>query len=274
MAELVKARTGTLLLALPSGEYDVLVRGERDAASCAITLSKGHVHALALDGCQKIALPSEHPKSVVDAQRLADHKQARESWFLEFGYQVGLAHHDSYTHTLSDFEYQTDNTGRFGPDLVLGRQLLPHLSLLARYDMPERASTSRGYDYSDDNFSKFKWTTNTIMAGLRLRLPLAGRWVVAFAEFDAGIAFVHSVLQYKSSDAGGWESEEHNAYDRSFALRGLAGFTFGFTKNLGMYLAAGYTHAAPLENELGQHRQSGGVTIFNGIRLNSVKGGW
>jgi len=274
MAELVKARAGTLLLALPSGDYDVLVRGDHDAQSCAITLNKGRVFSLSLEGCQKVALPSEHPKAGMDAQRMSDHRQAKESAFLEFGYQLGFSHHDTYIRTLETFDYHPSEGGLLGPDVVLGHQLFPYLSILARYDMVEKASAMRGVSRSTYAYSTLDWTTHTMMGGLRLRLPLAGRWVVVFAEFDAGLAFAHSVLEYKVSDGLSYQWKEHDAYDRAFAMRGLGGFTFGFTKNLGMYLAAGYTHAQALENELGQRRQSGGFTVFNGVRVNGVKGWW
>jgi len=274
MAELVKARTGTLLLALPSGEYDVLVRGDQAARSCAITLSKGHVHSLSLEACEQVALPTEKPKSVVDAQRSREEARARESWFLEAGFYLGYPGHDAYTRTLQTFGFEVDQAGVLGFDAAVGYQLFPYLSVLARYAQVDTGFATRGLSISQDDYSELDWKTQTMMGGLRLRLPLAQRWVVAFAELDLGIAFAHSELGYTVSDGLSSEWKEHDTYDRAFAVGGLGGFTFNYTRHFGMFLAAGYTHAAALENELGQRRQSGGVTVMTGMRLNGVKGWW
>lgn len=273
MAELVKARGGTLLLALASGSYDVLVRGERDAKSCAVMLQKGVVHTLALHTCRTVALPTAASKNSEPASR--ERREARESWFAEFGYYAGVGHRDdAYLRTLQTFGYDSTAGGKFGPGAAVGYQLRENLALLARYDLVERNATERGNAEDSINFAKLRWTTHTALLGARLRLPLAGHWVVAFAELDAGLALASVELSSKVSTDVGSSSLDHSERQLSFALRGLAGFTFGLTKYFGLYLAGGYTHAPALQNELGQRHQSGGITIVNGLRLNGVKGWW
>lgn len=272
MAELVKARAGTLLLALPSGNYDVLVRGDHDGRSCTVALGKGRVYTLSLDACSQVALPSQHAKAGIDPERLSDERQGRETWFLEAGFLLGFAHEDAYARTLRRFDYDATVGGGLGPDVVVGRQLSRHLSLVARYDLVERGHADRSFQTRSE--SDFWWTTHTMMAGLRLRAPLLGRWLVGFVELDAGLAFAHSAFNYKVSDGSGWSTKTHDAYDRAFAVRALGGVTFNFARHFGLYLAAGYTHAPALENELGQRHQSGGVTVVSGMRMNAVKGWW
>jgi hypothetical protein len=273
MAELVKAAAGALLLALPSGDYDVLVRDDHEGRSCALRLAKGQVHTLSLAACEKVALPSEHAKVGFDAERLKDGRLARESWFLEAGFHLNFVPNDAYVRTLQRFDYDPSVGGGLGPDVALGVKLHPNLSLLARYTLLERGQADRSFSSTFDD-PDFKWRTQTMMAGLRLRLPLAGRWLVGFAEFDAGLAFAHSKLKYKVSEGLSWTIKSHDAYDRALALRALAGVTFNFARHFGLYLGAGYTHAPALENELGQRHQSGGVTVVSGMRMNGVKGWW
>lgn len=273
MAELVKARAGTLLLALASGDYDVLVRGDAEARSCAVTLAKGQVVTLSLEACQKITMPNEHAKAFVDVQSLNDGRQARESWFLEAGFHLNFVTEDAYVRTLQRFDYAPSVGGGLGPDVTLGFKLHPNLSLVARYTLLERGQASRRISSSFED-PEFSWVAQAMMAGLRLRVPLAGRWLVGFAELDAGLAFAHSQLEYKVSEGLSWTVKQHDVYDRAFAMRALAGVTFNFSRHFGLYLGAGYTHAPALENELGQRHQSGGVTVVSGMRMNGVKGWW
>jgi hypothetical protein len=273
MAELVKARAGTLLLALPAGAYEVLVRGEGDARSCKVALTKGRVFTLSLEACARVALPTEHAKAGVDAPRANDDSLARESWFLELGVHISTEYPDSYIYTLERFDYRTSRWRAFDPHAVVGLQVHPYLSLLARYDLVERSAVDHDSRLGFDG-DGFKWTTHTMMAGLRLRVPLAGRYLVAFAEYDAGIAFAHSQLDYKVSDGLSYQIKQHDAYDRAFGWRALGGLQFNFSRHFGSYLSAGYTSARALENELGQRHQSGGLTLLTGLRINGVKGWW
>jgi len=273
MAELVKARGGNLLLALPSGDYEVLVRGTDSAQSCEVTLRKAMVHTLSLDACKTVELPREHAKSG-DSQVRRDNEIAKESWFIEGGAIFGLDLDDAYTRTLGEFDYSRPRGGKLGIDLALGFSLSRHLGLLVRYDMLEVGYSARRIDFDDD--TTFRWRSHTLMLGLRLRWPLASRWVVAFAELDAGAAFANSELAYRVPYPGSSVCcvKNHDMYHRSFAARGLMGFDFGFTRHFGMYLAAGYTYAPVLKNEFGQRHESGGPTIVHGIRFNGVKGWW
>jgi hypothetical protein len=269
MAELVKARGGNLLLALPSGAYVVLLRGEESGQSCEVTLRKGQVHTLALASCKAVELPRERPKAA-NSELRRENEIAKESWFIEGGFTVGIERDDAYLRTLDEFGYHPQG-GKLGFDITLGLQLSRHLSLVGRYSLLETGDT---YRYVSEGASSFGWRTWSAMFGLRWRWPLASRWVVAFAELDAGIAFAHSELGYRINHEHGWSHNTHDLYDRTFAARGLAGFNFGYNRHFGMYLAAGYTYAPVLKNDLGQRHESGGITIVHGIRLNGVKGWW
>jgi hypothetical protein len=273
LAELLKARGGTLLLAFPSGTYEVLVRAETTARSCAVKLDKGAVFTLAVASCPVVELPREQAKSE-QTQKMLDRKLATESWFLELGYSVTGGRKDAYVNTLHDFGYASENRGRLGADVVLGYQLHPRLSLLARYDTLQ-LSQLRQFTGARQQGNQLDLTAQSAMLGLRLRQPLARRWVVAFAELDAGIVWSHAALQYRSESAPTRYPDGDTQQDfRGFAGRALVGLDFAFGDHVGAYLAAGYTYAPSFENGFGERHDSGGVTVVNGLRLNGVKGWW
>ena len=274
MAELVKARGTPLRLALPSGAYEVLVRAADDAKSCALTLTKGAVHTLSLAGCQVLELPREQAKSDQSAA-LRLQKLARESWFVELGLSLSFAPTDAYMKTLQDFGYRPKRSGALAMNLSLGFQLHRYLSLVARYDMLENSNGDRMLTQSNPAEKTLWWTGNALSIGGRLRLPLVSHWVVAFAEGDLGMSFAQTSLDYNTTNAeGALQRHTHDQRFRNVLVRGLAGFTFGFTRHFGMYGAGGFTYAPALQNDLGQHHNSGGPTFVTGLRLNGVKGWW
>ncbi|MDB4984883.1 MAG: peptidase caspase catalytic subunit p20 [Myxococcaceae bacterium] len=277
MAELVKARGGTLLLALPSGVYDVLVRSDTTAESCSATLSKGAVHTLALSECHLVELAEQHSK-IVDLEQQRTEKQARESWFLEYGVNLSFPRRDAFADTMQRFGYVRSLGGGFGPTAALGRELLPYLSVLARYDWIETGHSFR--DTAAPGFgagsNALNWRTHSVMAGLRLRLPLVRRWVVAFTELDAGMSLTRSRFDYALSGDAGAGNVEHGdkKLELGFAVRAVGGFTFNMSRHFGLWLAAGYTHAPSVSNQLGQTHEAGGATVQTGLRFNGVKGWW
>ena len=274
MAELVKARGGTLRLALPSGAYDVLVRTNDDAKSCTVSLLKGAVHPLSLASCRAVELPRENAKAdrslALRLQRLA-----RESWFVELGPSLSFSPTDAYVKTLRDFGYDVKRSGAVAVNLTVGYQLHKHFSLVARYDMLENSNADRMLPRNNPRETALWWTGDALTLGGRLRLPLLSHWVVAFAEGDVGVSFARSSLDYSTTDAtGALQRHTHDQRYRNLAVRGLAGFTFGFTRHFGMYGAGGFTYAPALHNDLGQHHNGGGPTFVTGLRLNGVKGWW
>lgn len=272
VAELVKAAGSELLLALPSGAYEVLVRSGGRAKSCDIALTKGSVHTLRIEGCRDVALPahaSKQPRELPpEPEKQPPDARPPESWFLEFGIAPLMPKNDAYIKTLRTFDYQEDEDGLYlGFDAAAGIGVHRYLQLVARGFRLE----TRAFSRATERGAHYGWTTHAFTVGPRLRLPLARHWLVLFGDVTAGMGFARTQLEDSSrADAPKTHSERH----QNFVLRAQGGITVGFTRHFGAYFAASYSRAPVLLNRLDQLHDSGGFTFTHGLRLNAVKGWW
>jgi hypothetical protein len=263
VAELVKARGAPLLLALPSGGYEVLVRSGASGHACDVELERGSTHAFSLERCRPLRLAPVTSKSPTP-------KRPNESWFLEFGLTGYTRREDDYTKTLRTFDYDDeaeDNDLALGFDAGLGIAVHRYLQIVASGFLLERRlfarPTLRGQE--------FAWEARGVTLGPRLRIPIARHHLVLYAQAGAGIGFAHSEL----SDLFAADNpERHEERHRGYLLRAQVGAIIGFTRHFGAYLSAGYVHAPLIENELGDVRESGGFRVTHGLRLNGVEGWW
>jgi hypothetical protein len=272
MAELIKAKGASLVLALPSGRYDVLVRlpDSRVARNCEVTLARGATHVLSPHTCKLLPLPEASAKGKT---------REKETWFLELGFAGNAVHDDEYDATLSEFRFfvkdDKDRARGFaggedwlGFEAAAGLGVSPYLSLLLRFDPLQKRSYERNLQGPDGQTrgDRFRWITRAISLGGRARLPLAHEWVVAFVEGDIGLGITRSIF-----GGSGVDTVEH---DFGVVLRGTAGLLFGFSRHFGGYLSSGYTFAPVLENRIGQTHDDGGFTLSTGLRLKSIQGWW
>ncbi|HEY6878912.1 MAG TPA: caspase family protein [Polyangiales bacterium] len=269
MAELVKAAGAPLLIALPSGSYEVLVRGDKSARSCALTLSRGTVASLAPEQCQEVQLPEEVAKAD-DALR-ESRRLALESWFLELGMSVLRPLDDAYTRRLGQFEYSDTQVIDFAFDSSFGYMLNRYLGLSLRYGIIDQQNF---YSNRINANSSTRWITRAVTAGVRARYPLFGRRLVLFGDAHAGAAINRSAFDYGDTEGGQYRRYTHKERQASIALRALAGVDVGLGEHFGIYAAAGYAWAPVLENELDEKRMGGTFTFVVGLRLNGVEGGW
>jgi hypothetical protein len=269
MAELVKAAGAPLLMALPSGQYEVLVRGTTSARSCAVTLTRGAVASLAPEQCPEVALPEERAKS--EQRRREGDRLALESWFMEVGFATTTSFDDAYTRRLNEFGLRDWERPGFGADIALGWMFNRYLGVAARYGVLD---TREFNSYRINTSDKVAWRTRAITLGVRGRLPLARRWLVLFGEAGAGIGFTQSLFSYDRIE--GARVYTTDTEDRHFnvALRALAGLDIGLTRHFGWWLAAGYAFAPTLKNELGERHNAGSMTYMFGFRVHGAVGGW
>ena len=274
VAELVKARGAPLLLALPSGRYELLLRAGASARVCAVALTRAAVHTLDPAQCRPLALPSgvtKLPPRLPKARRVREQDpRPAERWFFEVGFATQRHGRGDYVRTLRTFDFAEEpapRAMRIGYDAALGIGLQRHLQLVVRGFELEERRFARGVRPG----SEFEWRTHALSAGLRARAPLARHWFVLFAEATIGAGFGSSSLhhEYITRPAASYR-ERH----RGLAVRGEAGFIVGFGRHVGMYAAAGYVYAPVLENELGERHDSGGITFTHGLRINAGKGWW
>jgi hypothetical protein len=275
MAELIKGKGHALMLALPHGPYDVLLREPRRAQvlNCAVTLAQGQTHELSTKACKVVAEPETASKGRTVPKRDV------ETWFVEGGFSANAVHQDAYDHTLRTFRFFAQDNAKpaggfvgssdwLGYEAAAGFGVNPFLSLLLRYDPMQKREYERNLkgpdgQTPDDHFS---WVTRSLSVGTRGRLPLAHEWVVAFAEADLGVGINRSDFS-----GTGAHAIHHSA---GLVLRGAGGFLFGFSKHFGAYVSTGYTYAPVLQNHIGQTHDDGGLTFATGIRLKSIEGKW
>ncbi|MET0287045.1 MAG: caspase family protein [Polyangiales bacterium] len=269
MAELVKAAGAPLLIALPSGQYEVLVRGQTSARSCTVSLTRGAVASLAPEQCPEVPLPEDLAK-YEGVRRDAD-SLALESWFLEVGMSVTTSFDDDYTRRLNQFSLRGGEGPGFGADIAGGWMFNRYLGVSARYGMLDaRTFRSSRINTSD----QMAWRTRAITLGLRARLPLVRRWLVLFGEAGAGIGFTTSQFSYDEITDTRQQTTDTTDTHYNVALRGLAGLDFGLSRHLGWWLAAGYAFAPTLKNQLDERHNAGSMTYMFGFRVNGAVGGW
>jgi hypothetical protein len=266
MAELVKAPGVPMLIALPSGQYEVLVRGKTSARSCEVTLARGAVATVLPAQCEEVPLPEDRAK-FEDDRRESD-RLALETWFFEFGMGVLRERTDAYTERLNQFSMRPINRPGYGFDAAFGWMLKPYLGLVGRYGLVE---SSHYYSWGYGQADELLWHTRAVTLGVRGRLPLWRRYLVLFGEAGAGMAFTRSRLGYLKPVGSTTEDVNRKDTDYNVALRGIIGLDVGITRRFGLYGAAGYSFAPTLENDLGERHLGGSWTYLMGLRFNGVQ---
>jgi hypothetical protein len=268
LAELEKKPGSALTLALPHGEYEVLVRRRVALApqACSISLARGALHTLETRGCPTVNLPTLGTKGAfVEFER----------WFVEFSLVRRFAHNDDYVETLEAFRFRevdhvtfAEDGGSFTPRLTAGAGLTPHFSLLGRLERLQTRGYERQIQGSDgpEEISRFAWQSWSLAAGVRARRPLFAERVVPFLELDLGLGLAKS--DYEPPDA-------HT--DSTFAFGPVLGASVGVTLKLfwrfGMILSGGYDYAPVLKNQIGDRHDDGGFHFGLGLRLRGLAEG-
>lgn len=285
IAEILKAQGAPLALALPSGDYEVLVRDaeKAEARSCRVTLTRGASHALDAATCPIVTTPSSAAKSahgdplVLSAKRAreAARRNERERWFFEGGVVFGSAYASAFTGRLQSFGYGENNFERYymNAEFSAGVGLNRHFTLVARSEGVENRNYERYLGGVDGRGSsdQFYWSTIAVALGLRARLRFFREWIVGFAELDGGLGIAFGESYGTSPDGRTHESSE-TRYGP--VVRGALGMTFGFSEHFGAYMSTAYTYAPVQKNDLGDTHDDGGFSISTGLRLRSLKGFW
>jgi hypothetical protein len=262
LAELTKARGAVISLAVPHGQYEVLLRRGIAAAplSCTLNLARGAQHRLVTAGCDTVELP---PLLAAKGGQASF-----ERWFIEIGFARRFAIDDDYIETLHDFRFDDAGSGDGGsytPTFAGGVGLSRHFSLLARSDRLAKRTFHRslgGLDYDETNV-RFAYRTWAVALGVRSRLPLFHERLVPFVECDLGLAIARS--EYTSGD----DSPHHERYFGPL-VRGDVGLTVNLSWRLGLVLSGGYDYAPALANEIKQKHNDGGGHVGAGLRLRGL----
>ncbi|HEX6242867.1 MAG TPA: caspase family protein [Polyangiales bacterium] len=264
LAELTKARGSALSLALPHGDYEVLVRRgiASDVLGCEVTLEQHVTLTLSTLFCPVVKLPGHTPKGMTPYER----------WFVEAGTSFRFARDDAYVDTLKDFRFQDQGSpngldlGSFAPQLAGGAAFNRHAELLARLDRLAARELYRSLErgpFPNDE-TRFKWRSWSIALAARGRWPLLDERLAPFAELGVGLGIARSTYEF--------EGESNKEAQYGPVLLAAVGTSVHLFWRFGLVLKVAYDYAPILRNELGQRHDDGGLNIGLALRLRGLRG--
>jgi hypothetical protein len=267
IAELSKSAGTALTLAVPHGQYEVLVRRGIALAPqvCTLMLARGMVHNLETRGCPVFTPPP--------ALAAKGGPEPFERWFVELS--IGrrfVSKDDAYIATLRDFRFVDGESstaygdaGSLTPVFAAGYGFMRNLSFLARAERLAKRSFDRVLE-GDTAPAAFSYQTWSFALGVRARLPLFKKErLTPFVELDLGLARAHS--EYKQESAG--TAAEHHFGP---LLRADIGFSLHLFWRFGLLFSGGYDYAPALANEFDQTHNDGGFHVGLGLRVRGLSG--
>jgi hypothetical protein len=268
VAELNKAEGSVLVLALPHGPYEVLLRPFPTLSPrvCAVSLEQASVQDIDPRVCP-IVLSSE-------ALAAKGFGEVHEGWFFELEAQRRFVSADAYTRTLSEFRFVdrgeftlAGDRGNFSPAISVGKGLSPYIGLLVRLQRVAHREFERrvAQAQDQDELTVFSWNSWGVMAGVRAGYPQWQGRFVPFAEVDAGLGVAWS--NYRT----GIDVETSESH-RGLMARAALGANLDVAWGIGVQLNVGYDYAAPLQNEVGERRNDGGPSVGMALRYRLLKG--
>jgi hypothetical protein len=250
VAELHKAKGAPLALALPPGEYRVLVRapGADTLAQCDVALTRGGTRRLDTSRCEEVALVSETAKGGDRwrGPRLSIEAGLGAAWLVE----------DEFVDRLGSFGYQ-ETPMLFGP---------PHLALAVmvaqnRYlEIGGEISSLGGgsYQREADTHIDYEWNTTAVGVLVRGRYPLVGSLLQPYAQVTGGIATSETRLSGPSME----DSERYWGWHAGAAV----GLELMPWRHVGLFTQVGAVTAPVIENLIGHTHDSGGAFWRIGLR--------
>jgi hypothetical protein len=260
LAELHKARDSSLRLALPAGKLVAVLRQDGALSECSLQLQEGQVTRLAPAACHALdevdARSKGYAALVPEAATLE-----REAWSVELQIGLGGSKKDAYTQRLEDFGF-ADTSDIFGTDnvlrlqLAIARQLGPHFSVLTSVRNYDSGRYERDLQSTHDTriTERFTWTSYALQLQLRVHSDAFHQTLRLYAQLGGGLGLVHSQLVSTIEN------------DFGPVLSGAAGLFYMPFRPFGFVFEAAYAYAPVLHNELGDHHDSGGLSLAIGLR--------
>lgn len=251
VAELDKARGGTVRLAMASGPYTVLVRRGDEVRECELTVPVGSTISFELATCR----PAQPDTGAAKGG-------AGPPWAIELAIGALDGRRDAYVQEMRQFGFDD-----FGGNLWLGlshqvsvtglRTLARHIALtltLLELDAQDHARAGGG----DPTDAHFGWSAYGLGAGVRGLLPLLRDRLIPYAQLTVGPAAAFT----RWTDAAGTSRDSFFGYHAG-ALAGLAVMP---RPSLGLFLQTAYYYAPIVGNRFGQTHDSGGLGFQLGGR--------
>jgi hypothetical protein len=229
LAELHKVAGEAVRVALAPGDYDVLVRRDKQAMSCPVVLRDGGVATIDLARCEKVKLASTVAKgATIDDAILLDGRRLA----VDVTFGVGVEMDDAYTQNLRDFGYRRK--------LI---ELVPHLQLAARYRMTKNLQAGGSFGITGsptwvkedtDATLEFTWTTVSVVGFVRADRALFWPRLRPFVQAGLGIGLGSTELVDEMDVT-------HEDSHTGVVLTGSAGFEVNRIIGSGFGLAGQYT---------------------------------
>ncbi len=256
MAEIHKTRGDSLTLALPPGKYETLIRQQNNAFNCNAELADGSDEKIDLRFCRKVSVKEYNTKGLEDRKR-------RERVFLELGMGTLVKTRDRYVTRLNNFGYKTT-------EIMDGTVLHYSISLTAGIIRYLQAGVSlfkldSGSYLESVSQISFSWNAHAAGAFLRVRFPVAKDWVVPYIQAGGGAVWGKTLLSTDNRTASKDIIEDEERFVRYHILGG-GGIQLMPWRFIGFLVQVDYTYAPVIDNLIGDVHNSGGTSVFTGVR--------
>jgi hypothetical protein len=245
LAELSKARGAPVTVALPPGEYRVLVHHDHVIDRCAAHVA---ANAIALpESCDTI------PEVTVATKGAS--AGGLPLWQIGVSFAIGKEVDDAYTQRLSDFGYAQN----FDPHTKLSafvlRRLAPYLAVGGERDETFAPTWKRSTEAMPLTYS---YGVTSASAVVRAAFT-PGRWTL-FAQGALGVAWGHDTL----TDANGVGSSSNTV---GFTMGLTGGVTFWALRHVGFSTTFGYEHTPAVSDQIGDTHDAGGLYLGFGLEV-------
>lgn len=272
VAEVHKASSDSLTLALSPGNYDAVVRqtdraGQSVLYECGLALERGGKVALEIDECSRRRVRESTPKGDFGGR-----SAGRFGLEFRFGYFIegsSMGAEDRYAQTLNRFGFERDMFDELDSMFYVGLaakwRFKPHMSLVLEFSPLERmeyvAEDAGQDDYEPGEDIHFSWKTYRLGLYLRGHFDLFRGWVEVHGQVGGGLGF--GVTKYDdASTAGDAFVERHWGYH----LAAGAGISLVPWRHLGFHLIEAQGIWAPIiDNEFGDTHHSAGLVVTSGV---------
>ncbi len=254
VAETYKAKGATVRIAVAPGDYEVLVRRDKNLSRC--QLGAGPDGAIVdLGRCTTEALVTSTGKGGGYTPLTR----------IELVALLGSERRDTYTDTLGTFGYDPEFLDlRAGAALVVTRRTGKRLWIGGT---AQWLPTNEWRRIDTDTRQSIEWTTTNLMATARGVVSGSERGIgsvfSAYAHASAGLAIVRSRFDGADGDVTTDTFFGPAASAGAGFIVGSPGWPHGWARPIPVAATLGYelTWARALHNELGEHHASGGHSI-------------
>jgi hypothetical protein len=260
VAELHKVRGAPVRLALPAGDYRVLVRPWRSDVQrrCDVTLARGRATAVGpLDRCEEVELVDESAKG--------ERPWYRPRVAAEFALAALRPIDDGFNDTLTGFGYRKIDSDPLEGLRFSGRAVAsygPYLSVVGSF------LTLGGGEYRRDGEVRelvYDWQTYAASIGVRAGLPLLGGRATPYVELGGGPAMATTSFTGPTGD-------DDDQFEWGWHLGATGGLAVKVARHVSLFAEASWVTAPVIDNLVGDTHDSGGVIFSLGGRADIYQG--